>query len=138
LKGAVFVNTSVLVPVVPRLAEWPAIARPLCSAVVEIEAPRAIDQALHRKEIDASLAAAAQVAVRDMLKAFDLVEMDRAVRARSGEPAPFPLRTLDAIHLATARLWRELIEPELVFATHDARLGEAAHRSGFKVAGRSR
>jgi len=44
-------------------------------------------------------------------------------------------RTLDAIHLATAMLWRESSSADLAFATHDAALGTAARASGFTVLG---
>ena len=46
-----------------------------------------------------------------------------------------PIRTLDAIHLASARILRERRYPELVFATHDRRLANAARGEGFTVAG---
>jgi hypothetical protein len=46
-----------------------------------------------------------------------------------------PLGSLDAIHLATAELWRETRGQEIVFATHDRALGLGARASGFKVIG---
>jgi hypothetical protein len=48
---------------------------------------------------------------------------------------PAPLGTLDAIHLATADLWRESNPGDLLVATHDRALALAARASGFKVAG---
>lgn len=41
----------------------------------------------------------------------------------------------DAIHLATAMLLRETRYPDLVFATHDRRLGMAARLAEFTVVG---
>jgi prevent-host-death family protein len=43
--------------------------------------------------------------------------------------------TLDAIHLATALLWRERSDADLLMATHDATLGLAARAVGFRVIG---
>ena len=43
--------------------------------------------------------------------------------------------TLDAIHLATALLWRERTGVKLVIATHDSGLGLAARASGVRVIG---
>jgi hypothetical protein len=48
---------------------------------------------------------------------------------------PVPLGTLDAIHLATALLWRETREMDLVLANHDRALAAASRASGLRVAG---
>lgn len=55
--------------------------------------------------------------------------------ARAAQPMPTELSTLDAIHLATALLWRERATAELVMATHDAALGTAARAFGLRVVG---
>ena len=52
--------------------------------------------------------------------------------ARAAEPFPTLVRTLDAIHLASALLAREQI-PDLRFATHDDELGLAARAVGFDL-----
>lgn len=51
---------------------------------------------------------------------------------------PTELGTLDAIHLATALLWKELSGVELVMATHDVALALAAQAHGLPVAGAPR
>lgn len=66
---------------------------------------------------------------------LDVVELTAAVLHRAGQPMVAPLGTLDAIHLATAELWRETRGEEIIFATHDRALGLAARASGFKVLG---
>lgn len=45
------------------------------------------------------------------------------------------LGTLDAIHLATALLWRDRIGPLPQLVTHAAALGAAARGFGFDVRG---
>jgi hypothetical protein len=45
------------------------------------------------------------------------------------------LGTLDAIHLATAQLWRERGAAELTMATHDAALATAARSLGMPIVG---
>lgn len=45
---------------------------------------------------------------------------------------PTELGTLDALHLATAVLWREMSRTDLVMATHDTALGLAARAHGFQ------
>ena len=58
-----------------------------------------------------------------------------SILRRAGEPYPVALKTLDAVHLATALMWRDRRAPDLVFATHDRQLGRAALALGFDVLG---
>jgi hypothetical protein len=48
---------------------------------------------------------------------------------------PTPLGTLDALHLATALIWRDRMGSLPTLATHDATLGLAARTFGFDVRG---
>jgi hypothetical protein len=70
-----------------------------------------------------------------LLESVEVVEASRAVLARSAQPMPTVLGTLDAIHLATALLWRENTGSDLVMATHDGSLALAARAAGFRVIG---
>ena len=90
------------------------------SALLQIELTRAV-----RRALPAALADA-----RDLLRAFDYVPIDDdVVTAASAEPDR-TLRSLDAIHLATARLF----ERELTgLITYDDRLTRAARSAGMKV-----
>ena len=54
---------------------------------------------------------------------------------RAALPLPVTLGTLDAIHLATAMLWREASAEELVLATHDRSLALAARACGLRTMG---
>jgi hypothetical protein len=64
-----------------------------------------------------------------------LVLLRPLVLSRAGEPLPTPLGTLDAIHLATALIWRERMGVLPTIATHDSALGLAARTFGFGVRG---
>jgi len=65
-----------------------------------------------------------------VLAAFEVVELDAAVGRRGAALPPPALRTLDAIHLASAQ---ELV-PELdAFVTYDDRLAVAAGALGLPV-----
>jgi len=48
---------------------------------------------------------------------------------------PTELGTFDAIHLATALLWREMRRVDLVMATHDEALALGAQAHGLPVVG---
>ena len=45
------------------------------------------------------------------------------------------LKTLDAIHLASAILWQQQEEVDILFLTHDEQLAKGALAMGFKVLG---
>ena len=64
-------------------------------------------------------AASRRTAVTEWLEAVDLVLLQRPILARASDPFPTPLGTLDALHLATAPVWRERMREPLVMATHD-------------------
>jgi uncharacterized protein len=64
-----------------------------------------------------------------ILARIALIRIDDAVLAMASRIAPAALRTLDAIHLATARSLDDLGG----IVTYDARLARAASRARFKV-----
>jgi predicted nucleic acid-binding protein len=74
-------------------------------------------------------------AVYRILDAVTVVDVTRPILARASQALAVSLGTLDAIHLATAMLWREQSAAVLVMATHDAALGLAARSVGFRVIG---
>jgi len=73
--------------------------------------------------------------LRNWLEAVDLVLLQRPILARASEPFPTPLGTLDAMHLATALVWRDRMGQELTMATHDGSLASASRAFGIPVLG---
>jgi predicted nucleic acid-binding protein len=91
------------------------------SALVRVELVRAIG----RDEPEALARA------RRLLAELAMRDVDDEVLDRAGEIAPLTLRTLDAIHLATATL----LGPDLeAVVTYDRRMIEAARLYGLPVA----
>jgi predicted nucleic acid-binding protein len=72
-------------------------------------------------------------AVRDVLARVSLVELAPTVLARALEPFPAPLRTLDALHLATAHFLVERRQ-RLALATYDERMRACAGALGIALA----
>jgi len=70
--------------------------------------------------------------VNALLQSIALVGMGEETLARALEPLPIPLRTLDALHLATADFLRREI-PDLRFASYDTRLLTAARTMHLEV-----
>jgi len=71
--------------------------------------------------------------VRALLARVDMMEMSEAVLARALEPFPIPLRTLDALHLATIEFLRSQGD-SVELASYDNRLLTAARALGVPLA----
>ncbi|MCU0625928.1 MAG: PIN domain-containing protein [Gemmatimonadaceae bacterium] len=69
---------------------------------------------------------------RDLLDRVALLELVPAVLARALEPFPVPVRTLDALHLASLEFLRTR-RPTLRLATYDQRLRSAADALGVEA-----
>jgi predicted nucleic acid-binding protein len=70
--------------------------------------------------------------VRALLAGIELIELSEPVLARALEPWPTPVRTLDALHLATADYLRRL--GDLVeLASYDNRMIAAAEAMGIPI-----
>ena len=121
-----------------RLKEWKSVRDGVASALAEVECLRTLDRLRFRNAIDDDDLSVRREAVYRLLEEIEIVEPTRPVLARASLHLPIPIGTLDAIHLATAMLWRESSSADLVFATHDTALGVAARSSGFRVVGLDR
>ncbi len=105
------------------------------SELLAVEALRTLDRLRLQGTLSTDEAAARRSAVTQWLEAVDLVLLRRPILDRASEPLPTPLGTLDALHLATALVWRERTQLALVVATHDASLALAARSFGLEVLG---
>jgi uncharacterized protein len=70
---------------------------------------------------------------RTLLTGIELLRLDRTVLVRTWEPWPTAIRTLDALHLATADHLRRQGEP-VELASYDNRLLAAASALGIPLA----
>jgi predicted nucleic acid-binding protein len=117
------------------LKEWARIETGVASAITEVECLRTLDRVRILEEVPDTEMAIRRETVYRLLESVEVVEPGRAVLARSAQPMPTVLGTLDAIHLATALLWRENTGSDLVMATHDGSLALAARAAGLRVIG---
>jgi predicted nucleic acid-binding protein len=134
-----YIDTSALLRLVLRepgalddLRSYDAL---VSSELVAVESARTIDRLRLQGALTVEEAAARQRTVTEWLEAIDLVLLRPLVLSRASEPLPTPLGTLDAIHLATALIWRERMGGLPTIATHDGALGLAARTFGFDVRG---
>jgi predicted nucleic acid-binding protein len=105
------------------------------SEVTAVEAMRTVDCMRREWTFSADDAAARRASITEWLEAVDVVRLSGVVLAKAAEPFPVSLGTMNAIHLATALLWREQMNQPLVVATHDPNLAAAARAFGFDVLG---
>lgn len=96
----------------------------LTSAISEVELRRAVARA------DANANANADVAAQRVLSVVAQVEVTRDVLKGAATVMPTTLKSLDALHLATALLVASDLD---VFVTYDSQLGAAAATAGFVV-----
>jgi predicted nucleic acid-binding protein len=136
-----YLDSSVLLRKVLRqpgaLREWAAIRTGVASALAETECLRSLDRLRLRTELADRDLALRREAVFRLLESLEVVEVTAPVLSRAAQPLPTELGTLDAIHLATALLWREHNGGDIVMATHDVALATAARACGLAVVGGS-
>jgi predicted nucleic acid-binding protein len=105
------------------------------SELIAVESARTIDRLRNQGALTMEEATERIGVVNEWLEAVDLVLLQPPVLSRASEPMPLPVGTLDAIHLATALIWRDRLGPLPQMVTHDAGLGGAARAFGFDVRG---
>jgi predicted nucleic acid-binding protein len=107
----------------------------IASELVQLECLRSLDRLRLAGALPDEHMALARRRVMQVLDALTLVRIDPVVLDLAARPLPAPLGTLDAIHLATALLWRDAEDSALTLATHDRALGLAAQAFAFEVVG---
>jgi predicted nucleic acid-binding protein len=134
-----YVDSSVLLRFIlgqpEPLSELLRFDRRVTSMVAEVECLRAVESARSRGQLSADEAADRRRIVHAQLRRMRRLAVSLPVLRRAGEAYPLPIRSLDAIHLASALLVRERDAPGLVFATHDQQLGRLAAVMDLPVIG---
>jgi len=134
-----YVDSSVLLRLAlgqpNALPEWRQIDRGVSSALISTESLRTLDRLRIRAGLSDIEIAKRRATILSLIDSLELIEIDSVVLNRAAQPMPTELGTLDAIHLASALLWKEGTGVEPVMATHDAALGLAAQAHGFPVIG---
>jgi len=134
-----YIDTSVLLRLAlgqpDALPEWLQIQQGVSSALVMTESLRTLDRLRLRANLADSEVASRRATILNLIASLELVEIDAMVLERAAQPMPTELGTLDAIHLATALLWKEMTRVNLVMATHDGALAIGAQAHGLPVVG---
>jgi len=114
---------------IPDLRRW----RLFSSQLVDVEVRRTL-QRYHAEHLLSAASFARRVNEWNLVRdAIDLIPISNGILQRAAEPFPTQLKTLDAIHLATALGWAGQTEEPVTILTHDRPLGIAASACGFPV-----
>ena len=134
-----YIDASVLLRVALRqpdaLTEWREVEHGVSSALVTTESLRTLDRLRLRANLTDVEVASRRATILQLIASLELVEVDAVVLDRAAQPMPTELGTLDAIHLATALLWKDMTREDLVMATHDGALALGAKAHGLPVIG---
>lgn len=134
-----YVDSSVLLRLAlgqsNSLPEWRQIDRGISSALITTESLRTLDRLRIRAKLADPEIARRRAAILNLINSLELIEIDAIVLDRAAQPMPTELGTLDAIHLASALLWKDSMRIDPVMATHDEALGLAAEAHGLTVLG---
>lgn len=124
-----YLDSSAIVKLVAREAETSALENALAhsdglltSRVSVIEVTRAARRAGARTLLQRA---------DDVLSSFVLVELSPAIATGAAAINPLTLRSLDALHLATAASLAFKDQDQLEFICYDDRLSSAARRAGL-------
>ena len=135
----VYLDTSVVLRVVfgqrPLWSGWARWEDGWSSELMGIEARRAIDRLRLEGALDDQGVASAQESLSRIEQGIGTIGLTRLVLRRAALPMPTVVKTLDAIHLASAILFGEQQDSRPFFVTHDDQQALAARALGFQVAG---
>jgi predicted nucleic acid-binding protein len=126
-ERATYVDSSALVKLAVREPESAALRRYLARR------RPLVSSALARTEVARALLPLGPDAIRrgrDVLARLDLLRINDRLLDAAGMLAPADLRSLDAIHLASAEQFGSDLR---AFVTYDERLATAARDRGFRV-----
>lgn len=134
-----YLDTSVMLRLVfgepgPRIELDNAIPT-FSSDVAEIETHRAVDRERLVSRLGDAAVARKLAELSLLLGAIHLLAVSPSIVTRARASFPFPVRALDAIHVASAEQLAADLGELLDFWTHDERQGHAAQTRGLRVQG---
>ncbi|HKS25154.1 MAG TPA: type II toxin-antitoxin system VapC family toxin [Thermoanaerobaculia bacterium] len=134
-----YIDSSVLIRIAFRsptpLAVWDEIDYYVSSVLLRLECARALQRLRFDNKYSVTQIIERRAAVALLTADMDLVEIREDIFDLAAGAFAAPLKTLDAIHLATAIALRDQNHLNLAFATHDDMLARAARAAGFEVLG---
>lgn len=133
-----YVDSSVILRVLRGQKDawkgWGKWEKAYSSTLIRVECRRFIDRMRLEYDWNDDDIANAGAQLRRLERVITKARMSAAIMERAAAPMPTNVKTLDAIHVATASLIRERLQPNLIFVTHDQQQARAARALGFDCA----
>ena len=114
-----------------RLQSWGSWDHAYSSEMLGLECRRAIDRLRLEGLFDDRHVAEAIEQLGQIERTIKRIRLSRSIIHASSQTMPTIVKTLDAIHLASAIAVRDRRRIELFFATHDGQQATAARALGF-------
>jgi predicted nucleic acid-binding protein len=106
--------------------------RILSSAIVSVECFSALNRKKHAGELKSREFDTLTHKIRESLSHIEIIRLTDEIIARAEQiVASSPVRSLDALHIASALIFQQAVQISLLFVTSDIRQLEAAHAHGF-------
>ena len=135
----VYLDASVVLRILlrqpKRLAAWGRWEAAYSSELLGIESRRVIDRLRVQAALNDHELADVHHDLTRIERAIGAIPLTRPVLHRAALPMPTAVKTLDAIHPASALLLRERRTASLTFATHDPQQLRAARTLSFECLG---
>lgn len=119
----------------PSPPVWVGHSSLVASVLVEVECLRTLDRLQSNGDLGEKDYLEKRTALHGFLPYVNLVPLEPPIIRRASGAFPGPLRSLDALHLATALIYRDNNGDEITFMTHDKGLARIATAMGFSVVG---
>ena len=107
--------------------------RVVSSELIEIECRRVLHRCRLAGELTDEALTVARERLDEVLAGIDLLEMSRQIKQRAMDPFPVNVRTLDALHVATALMVGEDAGGVALFS-HDEGMNRCARSLGINAA----
>jgi predicted nucleic acid-binding protein len=135
----VYLDTSVVLRVLLRqkgaIRSWDRWAEAWSSEILKVEARRVLDRLRLEAVLDDEASASAHETLSRIEQSIGFIGLTPLVLRRAPAAMPTVVKTLDAIHLASALLFKERRGENITFATHDSQQTTAARALGFPCVG---
>lgn len=138
MKGVIYIETSAVLRVLLEgdrrlMAEIGKAKKLVTSALTRVEATRGLLRAEREHRIDRRQVREGEAWLRKFLRSCDAITLDDDVLARATTEFPVePIRTLDALHIASALLWESGVGATTMVSCDD-RVRDNARALGMKV-----
>lgn len=103
------------------------------SILFEVECYRTIERLLDEKKLTPQQYAEAVAQVQDLWDSMEHIPLSADVINLAKQRFVAPIKTLDAIHAASAQLWSRALNDEVMLLSHDKKLNLIAKSLGLKT-----